>query len=117
MEAILSLIDPSLWFQGSDVRDALGQIIQIANDSIKATAETAANEAVKEAVSPLLADIAAKNEQIKGYNKLLMDMDKDRLAAVQRAQAAEGWAIAGWCVAGGALVVEIIGIVVYTIIK
>jgi hypothetical protein len=77
----------------------------------------AANEAVKEAVSPLLADIVAKNEQIKGYDKLLTDMDKDRLAALQRAQSAEKWAIAGWCVAGGALVVEIIGIVVYTIIK
>jgi hypothetical protein len=117
MEAILSLINPELWFKGSDVRDALGQIIQIANDSITATAEKAADEAVKAAVTPIKADLAAANIEKIEYRKYYEKAESDRVAAQQRAEAAEKWAIAGWCAAGGAVIVEIVMIVIQIIVK
>lgn len=117
MDRILSLIAPDQWFLGSDVRDALQEIITIADESIAATSQKAADEAVKTAVVPLLADKAAEKTRADGWEAEYRKAETDRLAALQRAETAEKWAIAGWCAAGGAVIVEVIVIVIQMALK
>jgi len=58
-EQIVSVIDSGMWYQGSDVRAALFQVIQIGQQEIKQTAE----EAVKAAVVPLEAEISRQKAE------------------------------------------------------
>lgn len=50
VEQIVSSIEPEKWYQGSDVRDAISQILLIAQDEIRATAEQAVIAATTELV-------------------------------------------------------------------
>lgn len=86
-EQIVSAIDPGMWYQGSDVRAALLQVITIGQEEIRRTAE----EAVKTAVAPLLADKAQLTTERDGY-KAAFEVDQARLLP---------WQIAG--VGGGVL--------------
>lgn len=84
-EQIVSAIDPALWYPGSQVRDALLQVIQIGQEEIRRTAE----EAVKVAVAPLLADNA----------QLAIERDLYK-AKYEEAANALGWGIIGGGAAG-----------------
>lgn len=53
-EQIVSQIDPAAWYLGSDVQAAMLELILIGQQEAKTTAE----EAVKTAVTPILADNA-----------------------------------------------------------
>jgi len=78
-----SEIDPAMWYLGSDVRDMLSQVIAIGQEEIRRTAE----EAVKTAVAPLLADKAQLTSERDGYRDS-WDAAENRS---QRAQAALVW--------------------------
>jgi hypothetical protein len=64
-EQIVSSIDAALWYPGSAVQDALRQVIQIGQEEGKRTAE----EAVKAAVTPLLAEAARLTVERDGFEK------------------------------------------------
>ena len=64
-EQIVSGIDPAMWYLGSDVQDALRQVIALGQEEIRSTAE----EAVKTAVAPLLADKAQLTTERDGYRE------------------------------------------------
>ena len=64
-EEIDSMIQPEMLYQGSDVRDALKEIIAAAQAEIKRASE----EAVRAAVAPLLGKIEEQDIIIKGQRR------------------------------------------------
>jgi hypothetical protein len=96
-EQIVSSIDPNLWYPGSQVRDALLQVMVIGRAEIKSTSEAA----VKTAVTPLKAEVAQRTVERDEYK------GKYETAAgqVQGAQQTAVWTGIGGTVLGVLLTV------------
>ncbi len=103
-EQIVSSIDAALWYPGSAVQDALRQVIQIGQEEGKRTAE----EAVKTAVTPLLAEAARLTVERDGFKKNW----ETSVAALQRTR----WACVGVGL-GGALVGAAVAALAVTLAK
>lgn len=97
-QQIVSSIDPTLWYPGLQVRDALQQVIQIGVEEAKQGME----EAVKKAVAPLLADKAQLTSERDGY-KAAFESDQAKLGFWQ----AMTWSTSGAAV--GALAGALMG--------
>jgi len=63
-EQVVSSIEPTKWYLGSDVRDTMSQVLTLAQDSI----QTTTNEAVRAATTSLVTmntELATENVKLK----------------------------------------------------
>lgn len=94
-EQIVSAIDPEMWYLGSDVQAAMLELLLIGEQEIKRTAE----EAVKAAVTPILADNAQLTVERDEYKEAWVESE----AKISRARRRTIWIGVGAGFLGAAL--------------